>query len=568
MKNNFRPVVFSLLFCLFFCCNSYSFISNPYPAGSNLYPQYVYQFKFLDANNIRTSIYNTGMFNQDLRTSNSPGFEWPKGSNKFAIFTTGISLVAYVRGSDGVLRLGESMASYKGEWVYGYLQNGVLITPSYFHIFSVKAGDNNYSNPDYANWSQMIPFGAPFKDVNNNGVFDIDIDIPGMPNSAQTIFQCLTDADPTQHTLTEGFGGGVTYPLLKAEMHMTAWCYNTSGFEDIQFLKFEVINKNDSAWRKAFFGLIADPDIGDGGDDYIGCDTLRKLGFCYNADNVDNVYGTNPPAIGMQLLRGAFNRSVTPNVDLGMTSFTFFGGSLSCESGPNGDSLGAYNMIKGLKKDGSPFMNPTTTPYSVTKYCYSGNPVANTGWNEVQGSIRNCGGTTGNLVVPTPPGDRRFIISSGADNLVIRPNEKQTILMSQFIGRSTAKSGNGINSNLTAITVLKTMSDTIKNFYLRTFPVGLENISQIIPDKYRLYQNYPNPFNPVTSIKFDLIKSGDAEIKIYDILGKEVAVLVNEKFKAGSYSVNWDASAYPSGLYFYRLTTSEYTEVKKMLMVK
>lgn len=533
---------------------------------------FVLKYKFLDGNNVRTIIWNSGVFNQDPRTTNTAGFEWPKGTGKKAIFTTGLSLAAYVRGSDGILRLGESMASYKGEWAPGYILNGVATENASMHMYLVKAGDNAQNNPDYADWYIMVPFGAPYKDVNNNGIYDNGIDIPGMPNSAQTIFQVLTDGFAVTHNAGEGFGGGVTNPLLKAEMHMTAWCYNNSDtaiLSNTQFLRFDIINKNDSAWRKAYFGIVCDPDIGDGNDDYIGCDTSRKLGFCYNGYNNDMIYGSNPPAIGIQLLKGAYNRGVSPNVDLGMTSFNFFTSPSSnppvCESDPNGDTLGAYNMLKGLKKDGSPYMNPNITPYAPTKYCYNGNPVTNTGWNEVQGSIKNCGGTTGNLVAPNPVGDRRFIIGSGADNFTVRPNEKQTILISQFVGRSSSKSP---NSNLTAITVLKTMSDTVKKYYQNNFPIGVNNISTVIPDKFSLFQNYPNPFNPATSIKYSVQSSQNIKLVVYDILGKEISTLVNEKQSPGIYEVTFDASNYPSGVYFYKLSADNFSEIKKMVLIK
>ena len=97
---------------------------------------------------------------------------------------------------------------------------------------------------------------------------------------------------------------------------------------------------------------------------------------------------------------------------------------------------------------------------------------------------------------------------------------------------------------------------------------GNKNISGEIPVKYNLYQNYPNPFNPTTNIRFDLHKSSHAKLIVYDILGKEVATLVNEKFSAGSYEVNWNGSNYPSGVYFYRLETDDFVDVKKMLLVK
>lgn len=93
------------------------------------------------------------------------------------------------------------------------------------------------------------------------------------------------------------------------------------------------------------------------------------------------------------------------------------------------------------------------------------------------------------------------------------------------------------------------------------------NISSI-PTVFKLHDNYPNPFNPATTIKYDLPKNSFVKIVIYDLLGKEVTKLVNEKKSAGSYEVQWDASNYASGTYFYKMETSTYTEIKKMVLVK
>jgi photosystem II stability/assembly factor-like uncharacterized protein len=106
--------------------------------------------------------------------------------------------------------------------------------------------------------------------------------------------------------------------------------------------------------------------------------------------------------------------------------------------------------------------------------------------------------------------------------------------------------------------VYKTTSSTI----------GIKNISSDIPDKYLLSQNYPNPFNPTTNIKFDLSKNSFVKLKIFDILGKEVETLVDKKLDAGSYSVDWNASQYPSGIYFYRLQTDDYNETIRMALIK
>ncbi len=88
------------------------------------------------------------------------------------------------------------------------------------------------------------------------------------------------------------------------------------------------------------------------------------------------------------------------------------------------------------------------------------------------------------------------------------------------------------------------------------------------PKAYELGQNYPNPFNPSTTIEYSVPKDAAVTLKIYDVLGKEVATLVNEQKPTGTYIVNWNASNFSSGLYFYKLTAGEFTQTKKMFLVK
>lgn len=119
-------------------------------------------------------------------------------------------------------------------------------------------------------------------------------------------------------------------------------------------------------------------------------------------------------------------------------------------------------------------------------------------------------------------------------------------------------------------------TDTV-NFYLaRVSSIGPPP-NKHIPKEFALYNNYPNPFNPVTKIKFELPVNGRyspsgtpyiVQILIYNILGKEVASVVNRQLKPGTYEVEWDASNYPSGVYFYKLITSDFIETKKMVLLK
>ncbi len=102
-------------------------------------------------------------------------------------------------------------------------------------------------------------------------------------------------------------------------------------------------------------------------------------------------------------------------------------------------------------------------------------------------------------------------------------------------------------------------------------PVGIKQIGNEVPDKFALYQNYPNPFNPVTKIRFDIPSkenSSNVKLIVYDISGRQVASLLNENKQPGTYEVDWDASNYSSGVYFYKLSAGDFTETKKAVLVK
>ncbi|RPI17813.1 MAG: T9SS C-terminal target domain-containing protein [Ignavibacteriae bacterium] len=109
-------------------------------------------------------------------------------------------------------------------------------------------------------------------------------------------------------------------------------------------------------------------------------------------------------------------------------------------------------------------------------------------------------------------------------------------------------------------------------------PIGITPISTEVPSSYNLYQNYPNPFNPSTKIRFSIPQQnspfeggrGDDVVKlvVFDILGKEIAVLVNEQLSPGTYEIEWNASDYPSGVYFYTLVTGVFSQTRKLILMK
>ena len=98
--------------------------------------------------------------------------------------------------------------------------------------------------------------------------------------------------------------------------------------------------------------------------------------------------------------------------------------------------------------------------------------------------------------------------------------------------------------------------------------IGITNYNSGVPEKFYLKQNYPNPFNPTTRVSFGVVKSGFVNLKVYDALGREVANLVNENLKSGNYEVTFRGDNLSSGMYFYKLSVNDFTETKRMMLIK
>ncbi|MCX6163099.1 MAG: T9SS type A sorting domain-containing protein, partial [Ignavibacteriae bacterium] len=109
---------------------------------------------------------------------------------------------------------------------------------------------------------------------------------------------------------------------------------------------------------------------------------------------------------------------------------------------------------------------------------------------------------------------------------------------------------------------------TLPNICFTMMVTGGEISGTNVPKKYQLSQNYPNPFNPSTKISYSLLKKGLVSVRVFDILGKEVAQLVNEVKEAGNYMVDFNGSDLTTGVYYYRIESGEFVDVKKMMLIK
>jgi hypothetical protein len=144
--------------------------------------------------------------------------------------------------------------------------------------------------------------------------------------------------------------------------------------------------------------------------------------------------------------------------------------------------------------------------------------------------------------------------TNGGKNWVFQKSGTTTDLY----GVSFADARNG-----TAVGTLGTILRTT-----RTGPTSVEERPAEAPGDFLLSQNFPNPFNPATGIRFQVSATSDVKLAVYDILGREVAVLVNEKQAPGSYQVRFNAGGLASGVYFYRLHAGAYVATRKMVLMR
>ena len=221
-------------------------------------------------------------------------------------------------------------------------------------------------------------------------------------------------------------------------------------------------------------------------------------------------------------------------------------------SGPYANSIYFINSLTGYTAGGSNIYKTTTggNNWSSIFYYQSCTSLMSvffandqTGWE--------CG-CLGNINSTTNGGNNWFLQSSGSTTML-----NSLSFISSQTGWAVGDFGR----------ILKTTNGGV---------TLLQPISSIIPKQYSLSKNYPNPFNPTTNFEFSIpLSRGVSEgrgvyvnLTIYDVMGREIETLQNGEMKPGTYEVNWNASSYPSGVYFYKLSTGSFTETKKMILVK
>ncbi|HMR00546.1 MAG TPA: T9SS type A sorting domain-containing protein [Ignavibacteria bacterium] len=546
---------------------------------------------FMQGNNINAVFRTDGYFNYDKVTfsSGQAGFIWPATSPQrlTAVFTSGIWIGAKV-GPERELRLAASF--YNTHYTPGNIPvigqvppSSVCSDPSWRGYYvqltdpSLFAGGTRYKMAggrqytfNYDSWAAWpVQKGAPYVEVNGipgyqpawNG------DRPGIGNGMTArpeeilfmVFMDYTNCTDNIHSSELSLPGG-TLPL-GVEVQQIVFNFNCIPLRDMYFTKFRVINKSSLNWDSVYFSSANDPDIGNFSDEPAGCDSTRDLGFQYKMNNTDPNYGPNPPSFGTRFVQSplVFTGSNSDTAKLpydtlvgykqiGMTSYNkFLNAGNECTGDPE-NAVRAYSFMQGLDGCGNQLINWVTG--APSKYRFNGDACRRVGWYD---SVQ---------------GQRRYVQNSGP--FKSNSGDTQIVVLSYMITRD---GGN----NFQNVCALQSLSDSALKYYYNDFrtcvPIGIEPISTDIPQKFELSQNYPNPFNPATKIRFSIPAFAEStrrvvSLRIYDVLGKEIAVPVNQNLKPGIYEIDWNAENIPSGVYFYSLITYEFTQTKKMVVLK
>jgi len=163
------------------------------------------------------------------------------------------------------------------------------------------------------------------------------------------------------------------------------------------------------------------------------------------------------------------------------------------------------------------------------------------------------------------------IVATGMNQGIVcwyeAPSWTKHIIDSQLYGAYFVEVADMDGDNDLDVIATGTTADDVV-WYENNIVVGVENKSTIVPAEYSLYQNYPNPFNPSTTIEYHIQELSLVTIKVYNVLGKEVATLINEYKPAGKYETEFNAANLPSGIYFYKVQAGDFVETKKMILMK
>jgi hypothetical protein len=429
-------------------------------------------------NNVATRFVNDG--DSDNTSGGDSGFEFPKGSGNTVFFQSGLVWGGLATDANE-FRVGGS--AYRQGLQGGRITssntsilNASVENPSADHVRIYRVRSDYATATDFSaeidktastasevyaqyetDWNEWpAEYGAPYEDVDGNGSYDPTIDIPGFVGADQTIWFVSNDLNADKTLYMYG-----SQPL-GLEMQATIWGYNTAGaLGNTVFRKYKLINKSATPIDSMYLCMWSDPDLGDAGDDYCGCDTTLSLGYIYNGASSDATYGSAVPAGGFDYFQGPMvdgaptdtaifnNKKIAGKKNLPMSAFTYFINGDDVYADPDqGEYTGTLQfkrLMQGrISTTGERFTDPTTN--QNTMFCLAGDPVTGTGW--VDGIVNEAD-------------DRRFVMVSGP--FTMAPGDTQEVVVGELAAQGTDR--------LSSVTMLKSYDQTAQNAYDKLFAI-------------------------------------------------------------------------------------------------
>jgi hypothetical protein len=343
---------------------------------------------WVDVNRMNGVFRNNGIWHHDV-VAGDWGLEWQKGSGNSPMFGAGQWLGAIVDGEVRVAGVQHTATEFQPGEITAPFQ-ATNPKDSKYRWYVVKSDGTG----DWTGWP--VEQGAP---VDENGRPLLIGDI--------TMFSVWNDlAEHAEYSTKK----------LSAEVRQVVFAFNRQdAMGDMQFIKWQITNKSGMNWDSTYFAIWTDPDLGEALDDFVGCDTTLGLGYCYNADDNDQNYGSAPPAIGIDFFQGPVIEEEGSTVSLPngielmdtkmlkMTSFVYYNNDRTAQGNPFTGS-DVWNYFRGYWKDNSRITqggngtNPSNPP---TSFMFPGDPAATVdrGW------------------VDSNADDRRFLMTTGPFNM-------------------------------------------------------------------------------------------------------------------------------------------------------
>ncbi|MDP4117126.1 MAG: T9SS type A sorting domain-containing protein [Bacteroidota bacterium] len=451
-------------------------------------------------------------------------------------------------------------------------------------LYSVSTSDSAFGSA-WQKWKDAVQLGADFYDGNHDGIYNpVDLNGNGQWDPGEdkplilgdkTIWCVYNDgAKSTQRQFTDMAPKGV-------EIRQTAFAFNNANncADNTIFIKYNITNTSNNDWDSCYFSKFADIDL-ISLHDFAGTCTNYKSIYAFNkTSGYPSCFVTNLQS-PIQYIPGITFTDVNSNgiydsgIDIPLDTAFDYRGVNGVQSFIGAENINSYNTFyytSGSAIIGDPAYSTDLRNYQMAKlksglsidpcnfyngvvnggvqcntvnpgYIFSGDPISDSGWLQKN------------------PDEVYQLLNIGPFKL--KAHESNNLIFAYVLGKADTWQ----MSLLTAQDNTRLIRNAFKNNFTNFFTNV--NADQFVISDYRLDQNYPNPFNPSTTINYQLPKDGHVSLKIYDILGNEVASLVNEYKNHGNYSVNYNASRLSSGVYIYRIITGGFISSKKMILIK